>query len=63
MAGGNFEEGLRRASAKEINNQKQGRGSDVGTPKRSLGISTKSNPTTGGGINRPTAGKKGRAGL
>jgi len=54
MSGAGFEDGLKRASRKESNTQKQGR-SGGGTPK--MGLKGDSNPTRGGGINRSTKGK------
>jgi hypothetical protein len=48
------------STEKEINNQKEGR-SGSGTPTKDgpavPGSGIKKNPTQGGGINRPTAGK------
>jgi hypothetical protein len=53
-------EGFGSTEGKEINNQKEGR-SGSGTPTKDgpavPGSGIKKNPTQGGGINRPTAGK------
>lgn len=55
MAGQDMEAGLKRASSKEMSQQPQGRtGGKV--PIKSL--TGDSNPTSGGGINRPTKGYK-----
>lgn len=58
MSGSDFEAGLRRVSAKESDNAKQGRGKDAGVPKTML--RGDSNPTKSGGINRSTQGFKTR---
>ena len=57
MAGAQFEEGIRRARRLEANHHPQGRGSS-GTPMNRLKGDT--NPTKSGGINRPTAAKRGQ---
>ncbi len=50
-----FDTGLKRASAKESNNYKQGK-SGAGTPKKVYGANGRSgNATKGGGINRATS--------
>lgn len=58
MAGGGFEQGLARVSAKERTNQMQGRSTDAAVPKTQLRGDM--NPTSGGGINRATKGYKTR---
>jgi hypothetical protein len=58
MSTNSFEVGLARVSAKETNQNKQGRGTDAATPK--LRMRGDKNPLKGGGINRATQGRTGR---